>query len=68
MTVNPFPNPIGWEVSYKDDGMSDPWMASHLDQGVTVFAADIAELGREIRDYQAKWQMTRVLAKLERVG
>jgi len=48
--------------------MSDPWMASHLDQGVTVFGADIAELGREIRDYQAKWQMTRALAKLERVG
>jgi len=39
----------------------------HLDQGVTVFAADIAELGREIRDYQNKWQMTRALAKLERV-
>ena len=64
MSGDLFPNPIGWEVSYQDDGMSDPWMASHLDQGVTVFGADIAELDREIRDYQAKWQMTRALAKL----
>jgi len=64
MSGDPFPNPTGWEVSYQEDGMSDPWMASHLDKGVTVFGADIAELGREIRDYQNKWQMTRALAKL----
>jgi len=28
MSGDPFPNPTGWEVSYKDDGMSDPWMAT----------------------------------------
>ena len=64
MSGDPFPNPTGWEVSYKDDGMSDPWMASHLDQGVTVFGADIAELGREIADYQHKGRLSRQLAKL----
>jgi hypothetical protein len=64
MSGDPFPNPLGWEVSYKDDGISDPWTASHLDKGVTVFGANIAELGREIADYQSKWQMSRALAKL----
>lgn len=59
-----FPNPTGWEVSYKDDGLSDPWTASHLDEGVTVFGADIDELGREIADYQHKWRLSRQLAKL----
>ena len=54
----------GWSIRYDDTVPSNPWMASHLDQGVTVFGADIAELGREIRDYQNKWQMTRALAKL----
>lgn len=64
MSGDPFKNPLGWEVSYKEDGISDPWTASHLDQCVTVFGADIDELGREIMDYEHKWRMSRALAKL----
>lgn len=50
MSGDPFPNPTGWEVSYNDAAVSDPWQASHLDQGVTVFGRDIADLGLAMID------------------
>ena len=50
MSGDPFPNPTGWEVSYNDAAVSDPWQASHLDQGVTAFGRDIADLGLAMID------------------
>jgi len=47
-------NPRGWNVSYNDAAVSDPWQASHLDKCVTVFGRDIAELGAEIRHEQLR--------------
>lgn len=64
MSGDPFPNPLGWQIRYDEADWPEPWTASHLDKGVTVFGADIAELGREIADYQSKWRMSRALAKL----
>lgn len=37
-----------WAIRYDDSAPSEPWIASHLDQGVTVFGSSIDTLGAEI--------------------
>jgi len=37
-----------WAIRYDDSAPSEPWIASHLDQCVTVFGSTIDTLGAEI--------------------
>ena len=42
----------GWRIRHDADAPSDPWIASNLDLGVTVFGRDRAEVVREMAGYE----------------
>ena len=42
----------GWKVRHDETAASDPWIASNLDLGVTVFGRDRADVTREMAGYE----------------
>lgn len=44
----------GWRVSYDERATSNPWVASHLADSITVHGEDINRLGAEIRHEQLR--------------
>lgn len=47
-------NPTGWNVSFDERATSNPWVASHLADSITVQGEDINRLGAEIRHEQLR--------------
>lgn len=47
-------NPRGWNVSFDERATSNPWVASHLADSITVQGEDINRLGLEIRHEQLR--------------
>ena len=47
-------NPRGWHISFDERATSNPWIASHQADHITVFAEDETRLGLEIRHEQLR--------------
>jgi len=44
----------GWAIRHDATALSDPWVASNLDHGATVFGRDRAEVRSEIAAYEGQ--------------
>ena len=44
----------GWRIRHDEAAPSDPWIASNLDLGVTVFGRDRTEVVREMAGYEGR--------------
>lgn len=54
--------PTGWQIRHTDAPF-DPWVASNLDTGETVFGRDRAEVVHEIAGYEVPFTDARWLAQ-----
>lgn len=46
--------PTGWQIRHDETALFEPWVASNLDLGATVFGRDRAEVVREVAGYEGQ--------------
>ena len=44
----------GWQIRHDETAPFEPWVASNLDLGATVFGRDRAEVVREVAGYEGQ--------------
>ena len=44
----------GWQIRHDETAQFEPWVASNLDLGATVFGRDRAEVVREVAGYEGQ--------------
>ena len=62
--VETFHRATGWQVHYDPAAVSDPWVASNLDTGETVFGRDLDELTEQVPAFTLERHIAQARAEM----